>query len=107
MGYTVTVFEKNEAAGGLLRYGIPNFKLNKAIIDRRISLLEAEGIEFKYNQNIDVSDNSQFSILNSQFDAIVIAFTSPSRCCLSRIVCWLVWSSVKMSALQPRARMCL
>ena len=49
MGYTVTVFEKNEAAGGLLRYGIPNFKLNKAIIDRRIALMEAEGIEFRYN----------------------------------------------------------
>ena len=49
MGYTVTVFEKNEAAGGLLRYGIPNFKLNKAIIDRRIALLETEGIEFRYN----------------------------------------------------------
>ena len=49
MGYKVTVFEKNEAAGGLLRYGIPNFKLNKAIIDRRIKMLEAEGIEFKYN----------------------------------------------------------
>ena len=48
MGYSVTVFEKNEAAGGLLRYGIPNFKLNKAIIDRRIKLLEAEGIEFRY-----------------------------------------------------------
>ena len=49
MGYQVTVFEKNEAAGGLLRYGIPNFKLNKAIIDRRIKLLEQEGIEFKFN----------------------------------------------------------
>ena len=50
MGYTVTVFEKNEAAGGLLRYGIPNFKLNKAIIDRRIRLMEQEGIEFRYNE---------------------------------------------------------
>ncbi|MDO4979374.1 MAG: glutamate synthase subunit beta [Prevotellaceae bacterium] len=49
MGYMVTVFEKNEAAGGLLRYGIPNFKLNKAIIDRRIALMETEGIEFRYN----------------------------------------------------------
>jgi len=48
MGFTVTVFEKNEAAGGLLRYGIPNFKLNKAIIDRRIKLMEQEGIEFKF-----------------------------------------------------------
>ena len=44
-GYQVTVFEKNEAAGGLLRYGIPNFKLNKAVIDRRIALLEQEGID--------------------------------------------------------------
>ena len=52
MGYTVTVFEKNEAAGGLLRYGIPNFKLNKAVIDRRIKVLEAEGIEFKYNASL-------------------------------------------------------
>ena len=54
-GYTVTVFEKNEAPGGLLRYGIPNFKLNKAIIDRRINVLEKEGIEFRYNQNVDVT----------------------------------------------------
>ena len=52
MGYQVTVFEKNEAAGGLLRYGIPNFKLNKAVIDRRIALLEAEGIEFRYGTEI-------------------------------------------------------
>ncbi|MBO4826823.1 MAG: glutamate synthase subunit beta [Prevotella sp.] len=49
MGYQVTVFEKNEAAGGLLRYGIPNFKLNKAIVNRRIQLMEQEGIEFRYN----------------------------------------------------------
>ena len=48
MGYHVTVFEKNEAAGGLLRYGIPNFKLNKNVIDRRLSLLQQEGIEFRY-----------------------------------------------------------
>lgn len=51
MGYEVTVFEKHEAAGGLLRYGIPNFKLHKPIIDRRISLMEEEGIIFKYNIN--------------------------------------------------------
>ena len=57
MGYQVTVFEKNEAAGGLLRYGIPNFKLNKAIIDRRIALLEQEGIEFKYGQDISLTSN--------------------------------------------------
>ena len=53
MGYTVTVFEKNEAAGGLLRYGIPNFKLNKSVIDRRIAMMEQEGIEFKYGELLD------------------------------------------------------
>lgn len=73
LGYTVTVFEKNEAAGGLLRYGIPNFKLNKAIIDRRISLLEQEGIEFKYNQ--DITDPAS---LASDFDAVVISTGTPT-----------------------------
>ncbi len=53
-GYTVTVFEKNEAAGGLLRYGIPNFKLNKAVIDRRIKLLEQEGIEFRFGTSLQL-----------------------------------------------------
>ena len=52
-GYPVTVFDRNEAPGGLLRYGIPNFKLNKAIIDRRIRLMEAEGIRFECNKDID------------------------------------------------------
>lgn len=46
-GHTVTVFEKNEAPGGLLRFGIPDFKLNKNIIDRRLALLREEGIEFR------------------------------------------------------------
>ncbi|MBP5356496.1 MAG: glutamate synthase subunit beta [Prevotella sp.] len=76
MGYQVTVFEKNEAAGGLLRYGIPNFKLNKAIINRRISLLEAEGIEFKYGQ--DISLTSHLSPLTSDYDAVVIASGTPT-----------------------------
>jgi len=75
MGYTVTVFEKNEAAGGLLRYGIPNFKLNKKIIDRRIRVMEQEGIEFKYGQDIMV--NAQWSMVND-FDAIVIATGTPT-----------------------------
>ena len=90
MGYSVTVFEKNEAAGGLLRYGIPNFKLNKTIIDRRIHLLEQEGIEFVYGcavtidngkltiENGSAPDNSQLSILNFPFDAIVIASGTPT-----------------------------
>jgi glutamate synthase (NADPH/NADH) small chain len=75
MGYKVTVFEKNEAAGGLLRYGIPNFKLNKAIIDRRIALLEQEGIEFKYGQEIMVND--QWSMIND-YDAVVISTGTPT-----------------------------
>jgi glutamate synthase (NADPH/NADH) small chain len=76
MGYEVTVFEKNEAAGGLLRYGIPNFKLNKAVIDRRIKLLEEEGIEFKYGQEITLT--SHLSSLSSDYDAIVIASGTPT-----------------------------
>lgn len=52
MGYSVTLFDKNEAPGGLLRFGIPNFKLDKAVIDRRMKILEAEGINFVMNAEI-------------------------------------------------------
>ena len=76
MGYSVTVFEKNEAAGGLLRYGIPNFKLNKAIIDRRIKLMEAEGIEFVYGT--DISGVSGVSGISGEYDAVVIATGTPT-----------------------------
>lgn len=62
-GYTVTLFDKAEAPGGLLRYGIPNFKLNKNIIDRRMQLLEAEGIIFKMSTPVD------FDHLPEGFDA--------------------------------------
>ena len=72
MGYAVTVFEKNEAAGGLLRYGIPNFKLNKAIIDRRLHLLEQEGIVFRYG-----IEASPVSLQEETFDAIVMATGTP------------------------------
>ncbi len=70
-GYTVTVLEKNEAAGGLLRYGIPNFKLQKNFIDRRIRLMEQEGVEFQYGQDVDVTQ------LPKGFDAYVIATGTP------------------------------
>ena len=53
-GHTVTVFERDDELGGLLRYGIPNFKLEKGIIDRRIAILEKEGIIFKTNTNVGV-----------------------------------------------------
>ena len=79
MGYQVTVFEKAENAGGLLRYGIPNFKLNKAIIDRRINILEDEGIEFRFNaeiclDNLESIDNQP----TSSFHAIIIATGTPT-----------------------------
>ena len=84
MGYGITVFEKNEAAGGLLRYGIPNFKLNKAIIDRRIKLLEQEGIAFCYGKTIALEkhDNLDKSVrledLAKDYDAVVIASGTPT-----------------------------
>jgi glutamate synthase (NADPH/NADH) small chain len=68
-GHSVTVFERDNAIGGLLRYGIPNFKLEKEIIDRRIAILEAEGIVFKTNVNVGV--NYDVNELKS-FDAVVL-----------------------------------
>lgn len=72
LGYEVTVFEKNANAGGLLRYGIPNFKLNKYLVSRRTQLMEAEGVKFKFNS--EFSDYSDYS----DFDAIVIATGTPT-----------------------------
>ena len=74
MGYEVTVFEKNEAAGGLLRYGIPNFKLNKKIIDRRIDVMKQEGIEFRFNEELNI--DTQSSVVKD-FDTVVIATGTP------------------------------
>ena len=71
LGYEVTVFDRNEDAGGLLRYGIPNFKLNKAVIDRRLDVLRAEGITFIFKKNINVEQ------LPGGFDAYVIATGTP------------------------------
>ena len=80
MGYSVTVFEKDEAAGGLLRCGIPNFKLNKAIIDRRIKLLEEEGVEFKYGEAIDLEAIGTIDTIDTigKPDAIIIATGTPT-----------------------------
>lgn len=78
LGYSVTIFDKNERAGGLLRYGIPNFKLNKAIIDRRISLLEKEGIEFKFNTGLTLPVTGEMDECLKTFDAIVIATGTPT-----------------------------
>ncbi len=76
MGYTVTVVEQNAAAGGLLRYGIPNFKLNKAIIDRRIRLMQQEGIAFRYGEAVPSVAVSQQ--LTQQYAAVVLATGTPT-----------------------------
>lgn len=70
-GYTVTIFEKDNRLGGLLRYGIPNFKLNKNVIDRRLKQLEEEGIIFKPNTEIG-KDISGTEIMK-KFDAVCLA----------------------------------
>ena len=70
-GHYVTVFEKNDAAGGLLRYGIPDFKLNKRILDRRLEIFTAEGIEFK--TGIAVGRDVDIQELLANFDAVLIA----------------------------------
>ncbi len=70
-GHLVTVFERDDAPGGLLRYGIPDFKLEKWVIDRRISLMEQEGIVFKCNANVGV--NISINDLLREYHSIVLA----------------------------------
>ena len=75
-GHTVTVFERDDEVGGLLRYGIPNFKMEKEIIDRRIAILKAEGIIFKTNVNVGV--NYEVKDLKA-FDSIVLCGGATER----------------------------
>lgn len=71
-GYEVTVYEKDEYPGGLLRFGIPNFKLQKTVIDRRIKVMQAEGITFKINTPVDVEK------LPAGYDAYCICTGTPT-----------------------------
>jgi len=71
VGHAVTVFEKADRIGGLLRYGIPNFKMEKHLIDRRVEQMRAEGVEFVVNAHIGVNVN--ISDLREDFHAIVLA----------------------------------
>lgn len=73
-GHTVTVFERESRIGGLLRYGIPDFKLEKPIIDRRLKLMESEGITFK--TGVQVGKDLTGEQLKQQFDAVVVAIGS-------------------------------
>src|SRR6478672_5442103 len=81
-GYDVVVFEKADRIGGLLRYGIPDFKMEKALIDRRIAQMQAEGVEFKTNHTVSVAPagagNASPTVLDAatisdEFDAVVLA----------------------------------
>ena len=70
-GHTVTVFERDDAPGGLLRYGIPDFKLEKWVVERRVKLMEEEGVIFRCNSNVGVNVN--INDLLRDFHAIVLA----------------------------------
>ena len=70
-GHDVTVFEKSDRIGGLLRYGIPEFKMEKRILDRRLALMEAEGVVFRASLNVGV--DVPMSRLRSDFHAILLA----------------------------------
>lgn len=70
-GHKVTVFERRDRIGGLLRYGIPNMKLDKSVIDRRIAIMEAEGVEFVTNAN--VGGDIKASRLLKEYDRVVLA----------------------------------
>lgn len=70
-GHLVTVYERDDAPGGLLRYGIPDFKLEKWVIDRRLDIMQKEGIEFKCNANVGVNISVQEIFDN--YDAVIVA----------------------------------
>ena len=70
-GHTVTVFERDEAGGGLVRFGVPDFKIEKTVVERRLEQLEAEGVEFRYG--VDVGVDVDGDELRASHDAVVIA----------------------------------
>lgn len=70
-GHTVTVFERDDRVGGLLRYGIPEFKMEKRILDRRLGLLSQEGVQFRTNSHVGI--NVSVADIRREFDAILLA----------------------------------
>jgi glutamate synthase (NADPH/NADH) small chain len=70
-GHSVTVFERDEAGGGLVRFGVPDFKIEKTVVERRLHQLESEGVEFRYG--VDVGLDLSAEELRSRYDAVVIA----------------------------------
>ena len=75
-GYAVTVYEKREKVGGLLRYGIPNWKLDKSIIDRRVKLLEEAGIKFVCSTEIGKDISAEY--IHKNFDEVFLAIGTPN-----------------------------
>lgn len=70
-GHQVTVFERSDRIGGLLRYGIPNMKLEKQVIDRRVDIMKAEGVEFITNVNVGIDVKP--ARLMREYDAVILA----------------------------------
>jgi glutamate synthase (NADPH/NADH) small chain len=70
-GHSVTVYERDDRPGGLLRYGIPDFKMERGVLDRRLALMEAEGVVFR--TGVDVSREPGYRALREQYDAVVLA----------------------------------
>ncbi|AYL96265.1 glutamate synthase subunit beta [Mucilaginibacter celer] len=71
VGHTVTVYERDDRAGGLLRYGIPDFKLEKWVVERRIEVMEKDGVVFKYNSEVGVNVAADELVRNN--DAVILA----------------------------------
>ncbi len=69
-GYRVTVYETARKAGGILRYGIPDFKLEKWVVDRRVEMMEAEGVVFEYG--VEIGPDLSFRYLKGRYDAVVL-----------------------------------
>src|SRR5205823_12762007 len=70
-GHSVTVFEKNDRIGGLLRYGIPNFKMEKHLIDRRLEQMSAEGVKFQTNAHVGAAIPA--ADLRKEFAAVLLS----------------------------------
>ena len=73
-GHAVTCFERDEAAGGLIRFGVPDFKIEKSVVERRVDQVAAEGVEFRFG--VDVGSDVTVDQLRDEFDAVVLAIGS-------------------------------
>lgn len=70
MGHRVTLYEKDQKVGGLMRYGIPNFKMEKSLIDRRVALMEEEGVNFE--TGVEIGKDISISYIKNRYDSVLI-----------------------------------